>query len=124
MFYVMNAACLQLGADCCMLLSVYMQCILPCLRMYFLFLLVLLAPPFSHRPGVLFPLLQGVFAAPDGPTPEDVPEGAVDSTGNPVNVLLYKKFWDLQVGRSALGFRVQQAFMCSGWVGGLWSRLG
>jgi hypothetical protein len=42
-------------------------------------------------------VLQGVFVVPDAPKPEEVPEGAVDSTGNPVNVLLYQQFWELQV---------------------------
>ncbi|KAF6258622.1 THO complex subunit 1 transcription elongation factor-domain-containing protein, partial [Scenedesmus sp. NREL 46B-D3] len=40
--------------------------------------------------------INGVFVAPDAPKPEEVPEGAVDSTGNPVNVLLYQQFWELQ----------------------------
>jgi hypothetical protein len=42
-------------------------------------------------------VLQGVFVAPDAPRPEEVPQGAVDSTGSPVNVLLYQQFWELQV---------------------------
>lgn len=41
--------------------------------------------------------VQGVFVAPDAPKPEEVPPGAVDSAGNPVNVLLYTQFWELQV---------------------------
>lgn len=41
-------------------------------------------------------MLQGAFAPPDPPTPEQVPENAVDSTGKPVDILLYKNFWNLQ----------------------------
>ncbi|WIA41510.1 hypothetical protein OEZ86_008881 [Tetradesmus obliquus] len=40
--------------------------------------------------------VMGVFVAPDAPKPEEVPPGAVDSAGNPVNVLLYTQFWELQ----------------------------
>jgi hypothetical protein len=40
--------------------------------------------------------------APDAPKPEEVPEGAVDSAGNPVNVLLYQQFWELQVRKLSL----------------------
>eukprot|EP00878_Enallax_costatus_P014700 GHUV01015376.1.p1 GENE.GHUV01015376.1~~GHUV01015376.1.p1 ORF type:complete len:684 (+),score=141.22 GHUV01015376.1:514-2565(+) len=36
------------------------------------------------------------LAPPDPPIPETVPENAVDSTGKPVDVLLYKHFWSLQ----------------------------